>query len=236
MTQTHAQPWPTQLTLPGQAAAPEGPVDMVNMYVFHFAFRRDLGRFLEVVPRTPVEDAAAWRRLAGRWDLFADQLHHHHEAEDAVLWPWLRERVAGDDVAVLDAMAAEHDAIDPALAAVAPAFQALTAGPDAQAKADLLAALAEAHECLDRHLAHEETDAIRIMQAVMSDADWKALEKRFGEGQPTSGILVMVPWALDGLAPRDLDAVLGRAPLPMRLMRRVLAPGFARREREVFGS
>ena len=34
--------WPAQLRLPGQAAAPEGPVDMYMMYLMHFGFRRDL--------------------------------------------------------------------------------------------------------------------------------------------------------------------------------------------------
>ena len=34
--------WPTQLFLPGQAAAPDGPDDMQMMYLMHHAFRRDL--------------------------------------------------------------------------------------------------------------------------------------------------------------------------------------------------
>ena len=33
---------PRQLTLPGQAATADGPLDMTMMYVMHHAFRRDL--------------------------------------------------------------------------------------------------------------------------------------------------------------------------------------------------
>src|SRR3954454_20772298 len=58
-----------QLRLPGQAAAPEGPVDMTMMYLMHHAFRRDLSLFATTVPRTPVEDRRAWRALEERWAL-----------------------------------------------------------------------------------------------------------------------------------------------------------------------
>ena len=44
--------WPTQLLLPGQAAAPEGPVDMSMMYLMHFGFRRDLTAFAAAAAAT----------------------------------------------------------------------------------------------------------------------------------------------------------------------------------------
>src|SRR3954468_13860338 len=70
--QTEQHDWPTQLRFPGQVAAPAGPVDMSIMYVLHYGLRRDLRRFAETVPHTPVADTDAWRRLAARWTLFAD--------------------------------------------------------------------------------------------------------------------------------------------------------------------
>ena len=44
---------PRQLRLPGQTAAPDGPVDMTIMYVMHHAFRRDLAACL-VFPLMPL--------------------------------------------------------------------------------------------------------------------------------------------------------------------------------------
>ena len=82
-----------QVFLPGQAAAPEGPVDMIMMYVMHHAFRRDLAAFAARVPTVAVDDAATWRALAQRWTDFASVLHNHHSGEDAGLWPLLLERV-----------------------------------------------------------------------------------------------------------------------------------------------
>jgi hypothetical protein len=39
-----------QLMLPGQAAAPEGPVQAMPMYLMHHAFRRDLAAFAAAAP------------------------------------------------------------------------------------------------------------------------------------------------------------------------------------------
>ena len=51
---------PIQLRLPGQAAAPDGPLDPFMMYVLHHGFRRDLADFAATVPVTPVDDAGTW--------------------------------------------------------------------------------------------------------------------------------------------------------------------------------
>ncbi len=103
---TTAPPRPVQIRLEGQAAAPDGPVDLVAMYVMHRAFRRDLEAFALVCPGVPVGDRARWRALARRFALFATFLHKHHSGEDAHLWPLLHER--GADPAVLDALEADH--------------------------------------------------------------------------------------------------------------------------------
>jgi hypothetical protein len=90
-----------QLLLPGQAAAPEGPVDIAPMYLMHRAFRRDLTAFAAVIPTVEAADADRWRLLDRRFALFADVLHKHHRGEDAAMWPLLAER--GADRQVLDA-------------------------------------------------------------------------------------------------------------------------------------
>src|SRR5215207_2400874 len=66
---TSVAPAVPQLLLPGQAAAPEGPVDLAPMYLMHRAFRRDLDAFARTVPAVPPSDAARWVRLARRFAL-----------------------------------------------------------------------------------------------------------------------------------------------------------------------
>src|SRR4051794_1331261 len=109
MTVTAAPPTVPQLLLPGQAAAPEGPVDLAPMYLMHRAFRRDLEAFAGVVPTVAVGNRARWALIARRFAFFGAVLHKHHHGEDVALWPLLAQR--GADPTVLDALEAEHGGI-----------------------------------------------------------------------------------------------------------------------------
>ena len=66
---SHRAGRPRPLTLPGQAAAPDGPLDMTMMYVMHHAFRRDLRALARAARVTPLGDRVAWRELdaGGGW-------------------------------------------------------------------------------------------------------------------------------------------------------------------------
>ncbi|MHA3701151.1 hemerythrin domain-containing protein [Jatrophihabitans sp. YIM 134969] len=225
-----------QIMFPGQHASPAGPVDLTTMYLFHFAFRRDMAKFAAAGATTPLEDDETWRRLAARWDVFSRQLHHHHEAEDRVLWPWLRGKATLGDVAMLDAMEHEHEAIDPALAAITEAFGRLTQpGSDrADVRAALVVRLAGVRELLDRHLAHEESDAMTLLQRVTTQRDWEVMEKQFSKGSPLSALVEMVPWAVDGVDDLTLGRLLHDAAPPMRVIHRLTRRRFERRERAAF--
>ena len=172
---TRTVPSVPQVRLPGQAAAPEGPVDMTLMYVMHHAFRRDLAAFAARVPAVPVDDAATWLALAQRWTGFAAWLHEHHSGEDAGLWPLLLERVdaAGDAAgrATLEAMEAEHAEIDPLLEACARGFARMAAGGTADDRGALAVRTAAARDALCRHLEHEETEAMVLLQRHLTQPE-----------------------------------------------------------------
>ena len=232
-TTTHA--WPEQLTFPGQTAAHPGPVDMVMMYVMHHGFRRDLAAFAAAARSTPVHDRLSWQALAERWDLFSEILHHHHSGEDAGLWPLLMERTDAEGNVVLAAMEAEHAQIDPVLQACAAGFARLSTHADEDARAALAVRLCAAKESLGRHLRHEETEAIAIIQQVMTQHEWEQLEaEHFRRGVPFAQVLKIVPWAAhDVPAPlrRDVFAKSGKV---NELLWRLTRPRFERRERIAF--
>ena len=104
------------------------------VYLIHEAFRRDLKR-LSAAVRVPgvTPQTADW--LAGTWDYVDDQLHHHHQVEDASLWPLVRPKLSGrdDDLAVLDEMEVQHVNLLPKCAAIGKGFASLRRGPDEQA-------------------------------------------------------------------------------------------------------
>jgi hypothetical protein len=235
MSTTLNNEWPTQLRLPGQAAAPEGPVDMQIMYVMHHAFRRDLAKFAAAAQHTPAEDRVTWRLLASRWTVFAEVLHLHHSGEDAGLWPWLLEHGTAVDRSTLEAMEAEHAEIDPLLASCAEGFERLEGHADDDARAALAVRLVATRDSLARHLEHEETDAMAILQRLMTPEDWTAVDEEFFKSHLTPRLVTaLVPWAAYGLPREILSRVFAESGLGFKLVWLATRRRFAAREARAF--
>jgi hemerythrin-like domain-containing protein len=230
--------WPEQLRLPGQTAAHPGPIDMTMMYVMHHAFRRDLEAFAEAAGRTPATDRRAWRAMAERWELFASALHHHHTGEDAGLWPALMDRADFYGRAVLQAMEDEHAEIDPILEACADGFRRLAEHSDHDARAALAVRLVAAKERLAEHLRHEETEAIELIQALLTPEEWEQIIKEhFDAGISFREILKLVPWVAHGLPESALQELFARPGGSMhRLMLALTRRRFERLDAAAFGS
>nr|BFE55491.1 hypothetical protein GCM10020063_000170 [Dactylosporangium thailandense] len=225
-----------QLVLPGQTAAPAGPVDPAGMYLMHHAFRRDLALFTAAAAATPAGDQACWKRLQRRWALFAGVLHKHHHGEDAGLWPLLLERTAGgEDAAVLHAMAAEHEHIDPLLRACGAGFSGLAAGTAgaADTREALAGHVTELRDRLLAHLAHEERDAMALVQAYLTQHDWERLDKEhFTPDYRPREVPAALAWVMYGLPPHAVRRIPGGPVL--RAVGGLLVRRFARAERRTF--
>jgi hypothetical protein len=230
--------------LAGQAAAPDGPVDLTVMFLMHRGFRRDLDAFGRAVPATPIGDRATWSALEERWQVFAQILHDHHAGEDAGLWPLLLERVDaardGEGRAVLEAMSAEHGRIDPLLDACGAGFRRMAGAPDAAARDALALDLEATREHLGAHLAHEERDAMRLVQSHLSQDDWQRVSVEYFEKPLTARQLMRVAaWVLHDLPTSGVDRLRRgdpKGPVLILLWRLLLRRPFERRERRAFRS
>ena len=193
---------------------------MSMMYLMHHAFRRDLAAFSAAARATPATDRDAWAALARRWGVFAEALHHHHSGEDRAIWPLLLERTDDTGRATLRAMEDEHDEIDPILEACAAGFTRLAHHPDEEARTALAVRLAGARERLGEHLRHEETEAIAIIQRVLTAEEWERLEEEeLKPGIPFSSLLALVPWAVHEVPAATREQLFAR---PGGTMHRVL--------------
>jgi hemerythrin-like domain-containing protein len=237
MSTTERRPVP-QLDLPGQVHVAEGPHDMSGMYVMHHAFRRDLDTFVTAVGRTPLDDATTWRALAERWQRFGMVLHHHHTIEDTTIWPPLLARcdAAGDAGAraTLEAMQAEHETIDPQLMACSTGFAAMVATPSAEARQRLADDLAAIRDGLHRHLGHEETEALPLVQRYLPAADWDASEKAAQKAFAPRELGFLIPWAASGLDKTSMDRAFGTAGFLFRVVYRLTRGRFAKGEAVAF--
>lgn len=230
---------PMTALLPGQAAAPAGPADMRMMYLLHHGFRRDLACFAAAARHTPADDSVAWEALLRRWDLFAALLHDHHNKEDAVLWPYLRDRAAQANdlpaLKLLEEMEAEHSVIDPALNGARRALADQVARPDPQRREQLVAVLEQVATELGDHLSHEERDAIAILQKYVGGDEWADLERRKFRGGLKPGVLLtMLPWVVEGVPDDVVGPLLAEGPAPFRVMLRLGRRRFQRLQRAAF--
>ena len=182
-------------------------------------------------------DHRVWQGLSRRWQRFAEVLHHHHTVEDEAFWPVMLRRLdeAGDAAgrALLEQMEAEHRVLDPALTACADAFAAMADHPCADHRNALDVRVTDARSTLLEHLAHEETDALPLLQRVMTPDDHAAAEAAADAGYPARLLPFLLPWATDGLPAPVTRDLLDGAPgmgLALRLFRR----GYQRREQRVF--
>ena len=182
-------------------------LDMSMMFAMHDALRRELAQVGRVASRHDDNPATLLRAALG-WELFKKFLTIHHQSEDDALWPPLRAAAAGhpDQVAVVDALEAEHAVIEPLLAAI----DAAAADPHYghQRFGDIIDELSAQ---LTAHLSHEEADGLPLIDAALTPQQWQHFAQVHGERNLPDAPTYM-PWLLTGASPQTLDAVLGKFP------------------------
>jgi len=203
-------------------------VDLTIMLAIHAALRRDLAHLARAARRPPIQldDPAERDAVLAGWTIFKTQLHHHHTAEDADLWPRMREHLADrpDDLAVLDAMEEEHRHIDPLLAAIDAGFADRDHGHERLG--DAVDALATE---LPAHLRHEERDALPLLGRTLTAKEWHGFEVEQRRKTGIRGASQMFPWMLDSASPDEVHAVVHMLPPALRVVcRHVWQPRYDR--------
>ena len=217
----------TTQNLPGTDAARHGTgdADLTIMLAAHDAFRRDLTRLARTAGAA--NDPPRRAAVQAGWELFKRELHLHHTAEDELIWPVLRPRLARSEHAmdVLAAMEAEHELIDPLLAAVDEQFAAADpgAGGDHATGGDRLADVIDALTIsLTGHLRHEERDGLPLIGVALTAAEWRGVGRKIASKNGLSQGSEMFAWMLDGADRDQSKATLAQLPPPLRLLYRAV--------------
>jgi Hemerythrin HHE cation binding domain len=195
----------TTQKLPGSEAARHGTgdADLTIMLAAHDAFRRDLVSLVRSVQGPARTDPARRRSVAAGWELFKQQLHLHHTAEDDLIWPVLRERLGSSQnaLSVLGEMEEEHGRIDPLLNAVDSAFAALT-------------------------------DGLPLIGMALTAAEWRGVGFKIARRNGLAGGGQMFAWMLDGATADQARGMLSKLPPPVRVLyKAVWKPRYSKTER-----
>ena len=208
--------------------------DTTMMGVVHDALRRDLRRIDATLNAGSAIGPERRRALSAHLEWVMDFLHHHHRGEDEGLWPLLRGQTAEGD-ALLDQMEADHSSIDPGIEQVLNAASRFAADPADQTRADkasddLRASLNRLNEVLLPHLRREEDDAMPLVAATLTNAQWNAWDQKHNvKGKSLRQLGQEGHWLMDSLDPTRYQVLVHLVPPPARLL---IVKGFARSYRK----
>ncbi|WP_207944393.1 hemerythrin domain-containing protein [Actinomadura rubrisoli] len=188
---------------------PRGSIDLALLYAAHDAFRRDLERLAAAV----AAGKARAPHVREGWENLKEQLHLHHEVEDAELWPRVRRALGGRraELAVLKQTTAEHARLEPLVVAVDAALED---------GVDLAGAVDRLRTELDVQLRHEEVSALPLVRSALSAEEWTAFAEAVRQ-RCEKGTQVLIPWIVDGIAPIERSRFLTALPMTVRELNRI---------------
>ena len=199
--------------------------DTRMMGIVHGALRRDLLRTHDALTAEPYPQGRQRQALGEHVVWMMEFLHAHHTGEDEGLWPLVRQQnpAAG---ALLDSMEADHLVIGPAAAALAAAGRRYASTSADEPRADLVTALDMLTSVLLPHLDREVEEAMPVVSASITRAQWHAVEQQYNIKPKSLAQLGMEGhWLLDGIDPEGYQIVVHTVPAVPRF---ILLHGFAR--------
>jgi hypothetical protein len=200
------------------------------MAVVHRALTRDLDRVKEAITTQPYPQGRQRKALGDHVVWLMHFLHEHHTGEDDGLWPMVRHRNPGAGP-LLDSLEADHRLITPAAERLAAAGTTYAATNDDEPRAELHAALKALTLVLIPHLEREVAEAMPVVSASITHADWHAWDQdRNVKGKSLSELGYVGHWLLDGIDPEGYQLVIGEVPLvPRFILLRFFARPYRRR-------
>ncbi|MGY1727405.1 hemerythrin domain-containing protein [Geodermatophilus sp. SYSU D01062] len=195
--------------------------------LIHNAVRRDLTRLAAALDPWRDGDRERARQLERAFANLRRELTHHHEGEDAHVWPFLEGTGVGRDL--LAEMETEHAAMAAALADTGDALAALARTGSAADARDARAAVARTREVVVGHLDHEEAALEPLLREHEGTAEWRAVTGRLRHTSPGDAGSFFA-WLTDGITDGDRAALRGTVPAPVTaLLSRVFGRGYTRR-------
>jgi len=186
-------------------------IDFTMNTNMHSAFKRETCRLRDSLVGIDLSDAQRVSGLRRRYRFFSTTLHAHHEGEDTYLWPPAQERATPAEKVVLQAMTAEHIALQDTLNHLDEGMGSLGPGADTAA---LGGHFDELLAVLNGHCAHEERDGVPIVQKYLTRPELKDF-MAFTRAQEDSALVL--PWVCDGATEQEKQTTWAMMPGFVRL-------------------
>lgn len=192
-------------------------IDTSDMRAPHGALRDALRQAPVLVGSVPDGDRERAALVATFYRNVLLFLKAHHEGEDELVWPRLRERAVGSaDLCVR--MADQHDALvglkDSALDAL-PAWELSGSAADG---AVLAFALTNLSSELENHLAEEEREVLPLASRHMTEEEWGALPGHALRGFEGDKVWLILGLVREHMTDDQREIMLAAMPPPVSAM------------------
>lgn len=207
--------------------------NMLGFRIMHRSMRGDTRRLAVLMNAIATGEQQAGEARLAAITAFTTKLcagiHHHHQAEDNVLWPVI-VRSAGAEVDLSD-LTDDHAALDPLLEEITTAAARLTS--DGQAVRRMAKALTSLADLLDEHIEEEERLIFPVIAAYVSEQDWKKVE---AEVQKGGDIRFELPRVGQYALPEEMAELRRLAGPVLVALLALMGPGHRRRQKLIFGA
>jgi hemerythrin-like domain-containing protein len=209
----------------------------VEMATIHLAFRRELRLAPGLLRSVEHGDRVRAGVVANHLDLLDRFLHHHHTIEDDMLWPKLLERVPAEIAPIVELMESQHHTVAEVLERTVALRAEWRKNADTARAVELAALYARLYDRLVEHLDAEEQHVMPLVEACITDDEWKQIGKAAQRGTPLKdGPRMLGMLAYDG-DPNVIREMLGTVPAPMRgLVLTVGRRAYAKHAKLVYGT
>ncbi len=190
------------------------PCDPFEMELVHRGFRRELHNAGDLVRGVNGGDVRRAAVVGEHIDFMMTGIHHHHLAEDSVVWPRLVAR-APSRAADINRMEEAHRAIDETSDRLRSTVVQWAQTADSWLAGQLLPLVDEFSRRIGEHFDDEESNVVPLIAEYLSPKEWRkflAQGSAFVRAYPRRG-LALGAVVLDGESVETRERFLGNVPL-----------------------
>ncbi|HXZ62485.1 MAG TPA: hemerythrin domain-containing protein [Acidimicrobiales bacterium] len=196
----------------GVAGEPPRP-DTSDMVAVHGALRDAFAAGGARVRSVAPDDVERRELIADYYENVLWFLHVHHEGEEELIFPKLRQRVS-DAGPLIDLLQAQHSDVVELLTDSVTELAAWRGG-DAGAQARLAEDLQALSGALEPHLEDEETEALPICAQALTIEEWGALPGHALSGYQGDKVWLIIGLIQEQQTPEERQVMLEHMPPPV---------------------
>lgn len=187
-------------------------IDTSDMLAVHGALRDTLALARARVTAVAPDDEARVELISNYYDNILHFLEDHHNGEEELVFPLLRERCA-EAGPLIDSMVEQHHEVVHLMQDSAESLAAWSAG-DSDAQFAAAERLDSLHIAMLPHLDQEEAEVLPLAERYMSPAEWGQLPGHAMAAFAGDKIWLVLGLIIERRTPEQVDVMLSHMPPP----------------------